>query len=312
MFGERESIHLREVEECQGTVFQIQHFCTDDGPGIRTTVFLKGCHLDCAWCHNPEGKSMNPIIAINLVRCIQCGSCTTICNNHKIVGGNHSYDASNCTVCGKCIEACPAEAISFCGKKMTVSEVMEEVLADKGFYEGSGGGMTISGGEMLLQPEFSYALLKAAKEQGVHTCIETSGAVTYETLAYVVKYADLVLYDIKETDDENHKKYVGIGTQLIIDNLKKLNQLGKPVMIRCPIIPGVNDRTEHLDTIASIYNELANIQDVQILPYHELGTGKEDRYGIQMKSAQFHVPEEDMVREWKAYLRSKMTRYGGV
>lgn len=308
MFEERESIHLREVEECYGTVFQIQHFCTDDGPGIRTAVFLKGCHLNCLWCHNPEGKSMSPIIAINLVRCVTCGGCATICNTHRIEDGKHLYDASNCIACGKCIEVCLAEAISFCGKKLTVSDVMEQVLADQGFYEGSGGGMTISGGEMLLQPEFSYALLKAAKEQGIHTCIETSGAVKYETLAHVAEYADILLYDIKETDDENHKKYVGIGNQLIIDNLRKLNQLGKQVIIRCPIIPGVNDRNEHFDAIASLYNELECIQEVQILPYHELGTGKQERYGIQMETEQFHVPEEEQIKEWKVYLKSKMKR----
>ncbi len=312
MFGERESIHLREVDEYYGTVFQIQHFCTDDGPGIRTTVFLKGCHLDCAWCHNPEGKSMNPIIAINLVRCIKCGGCATICNNHRVEEGNHFYDASNCIACGKCIEICPAEAISFCGKHMTVSDVMEQVLADKGFYEGSGGGVTISGGEMLLQPEFSHALLKAAKEEGIHTCMETSGAVKYETLAYVAEHADLLLYDIKEIDDENHKKYVGIGNKLILDNLRKLNQLGKKVIIRCPMIPGVNDRNKHFDVIARLYNELECIQEVQILPYHELGTGKQDRYGIKMEIEQFHVPDEKLVIEWKAYLKSRMTRKGGI
>ncbi len=306
---DREVLHSLEKEKVYtygGTVFQIQHFCTDDGPGIRTTVFLKGCHLDCAWCHNPEGKSKRPILAINLAKCVKCGICGNLCTNHRVDEAVHHYNSKDCMLCGKCLNACPVDAISICGKNMTVEEVMKQVLADKGFYESSGGGMTLSGGEILLQPEFARQLLKAAKDKEVHTCIETTGAAKYETLAYVAQYADIILYDIKETDTDNHKKYVGIGNQLILDNLRKLNNLGKDIVMRCPIIPGVNDRKEHFDALAALYNELKCVKEIQILPYHELGTGKQDRYGITMEQSDFTVPEEDKVKEWKQYLKGHL------
>ncbi len=201
------------------------------------------------------------------------------------------------------MKVCPVGAISLCGKRMTVEEVMDQVLADQGFYDSSNGGMTLSGGEVLLQPDYAYALLKAAKEHGIHTCIETSGAREFEILEHVVENADMVLYDIKETNTENHQKYVGIGNELILDNLRKLNALGKHIIIRCPIIPGVNDRREHLDAVIALYHEFDCVEDIQILPYHELGTGKQDRYGITMEESKFTVPEEKVANEWKQYIK---------
>lgn len=300
---------MSKVEtENKGMVFQIQRFCTDDGPGIRTTVFLKGCHINCQWCHNPEGKSREKNIAINFVRCVHCGKCTTVCPCHTIENSVHKFDSSKCVLCGKCIDVCPTKAISFCGSWMTVPEVMEKVLADAGFYQNSLGGLTISGGEMLLQPEFAVALLKEAHKEGIHTCIETSGTRDYSILSSVAEHSDLILYDVKETNSENHKKYTGVYNEQILENLRKLNADNHKVLLRCVIVPGVNDREEHFDKLAQLYNELENVVDVQILPYHELGKGKNERYGINLDKYKFIVPDVAQVDKWKQYLNSKKTK----
>ncbi len=304
----RETLQNNSTE---GIVFQIQKFCTDDGPGIRTTVFLKGCPLRCLWCHNPEGLSTNPVIQLDLTRCMMCGKCEMVCEKgchiieHNADSQNHKLLTSQCIQCGTCIEQCHRKAILFCGKTMPANEVMKVVLADKGFYDSSGGGITLSGGEPLLQTTFAYALLKEAKSEGIHTCVETSGSVSFEKIEVVTPYVDLFLYDIKETDELSHIKFTGVSNQIILDNIRKLNKLGNKIIMRCPIIPGVNDRHEHFDKLIELYDSLENVIDIQLMPYHMLGQGKQSRYGDIIDSAFFEVPTPQKIEEWNEYIQNR-------
>lgn len=292
----------------KGIVFQIQRFCTDDGPGIRTTVFLKGCMLDCKWCHNPESNEIQPNIALDFTRCVNCGACASICSCHEIKNGKHIFNGKDCVKCGKCIEICRAKALSFCGKEMSTEEILNEVKSDMPFYKHSGGGLTLSGGEILYQSKFARDILQEAKKLGIHTCIETTGAASYEKLSSLAEFTDVILYDVKETDSINHKKYIGIGNELILDNLAKLNRDNHCVIMRCPIIPAVNDRYEHFDKLIEIYNTHKNIIDIQLLPYHQLGKGKAERYGMMETFVEFEVPKKEISNQWKTYIKERIRK----
>lgn len=284
-------------------IFKIQKFCTDDGPGIRTTVFFKGCPLNCLWCHNPEGLSNKPILAIDFSKCVNCGACANVCSCHSLLENKHRYSAENCVVCGKCIDVCKAKAIDICGVYMSVDEIMKQVMADKFFYQSSGGGITISGGEPLMQSDFARELLKTAKEKGIHTCVETSSGVSFEKIEKVMDYVDLFLCDVKETNNHNHKKFIGVGNKLIIENIKKLNEHGKKMILRCPIIPSVNDNTEHFDNLIELYNLLENAVSIQLMPYHLLGQGKSQRYGIDLTDTAFIPADTQTVKSWNEYIQ---------
>ncbi len=283
------------------TVFNIQKFCTDDGPGIRTSVFLKGCHLRCAWCHNPEGLSLEPILEFSSIDCVRCRRCEALCPNgvHSFDGTRHLIDRSKCIRCGTCAKHCEYGALSFCGKVMCAGEVMEIALADRFFYEPEGG-ITVTGGEPLLQPEFVLALGTLAKENGIHFCLETSGALPFSVLEPLLPVVDLFLYDIKETDDENHRRMTGLSNRLSLENLQKLDALGKPVYLRCPIIPGVNDREHHFKVLAKLYTSLSCAAGIQIMPYHRMGQGKVTRYGVT--SRDFPLPDPQDIARWNQML----------
>ena len=269
------------MSDIKGTVFNIQRFCINDGPGIRTTVFLKGCMLDCLWCHNPESKSCKPQVMLYKDRCIGCGECLKICPKglHSFSDdGAHIINRTECAACGECAEACVG-ALELCGTERSVDEVMTEVLKDASFYKNSGGGMTLSGGEPFMQHEFALELLKAAKEQGLHTCIETSGYVSEEILKRFIPYVDIFLWDIKETDAERHIKYTGVSNERILENLELLNAKGASVVLRCPIIPGYNDRDGHLQSIGRLAQRLDCVMCVDVEPYHPLGSSKSEALG---------------------------------
>ena len=285
------------------TVFNIQKFCTDDGPGIRTTIFLKGCHLSCAWCHNPEGLSREPLLEFSQPDCVQCRRCQVVCPNgvHSFENGAHRIDRSRCTRCGACVNACGYNALSFCGKVMTAGEVLKIALADKPFYFPEGG-ITVSGGEPLLQPEFVLALGQLAKAQGIHFCVETSGAVAFSVIEKVLPAVDLFLFDIKETDPDNHLHYTRVPMELPQANIRKLGELGVPVVIRCPIIPGVNDRPDHFEALAKLYAAIPSARGIQLMPYHRLGQGKTTRYGAS--SQDFTVPAAELVAQWNQQLQN--------
>ena len=228
-------------------IIQISRFCTDDGPGIRTTVFLKGCPLSCAWCHNPESQQPREELLYKQEICLHCGRCAAACPRgcHALRDGVHTVHRDACTGCGLCVKACPAKALEIMGRTVTVQEVFETVARDTVFY-GSNGGVTVSGGEPLARPDFTAALLRRCKEAGIRTAIETSGFAPKTAVEKVMPLCDLVLFDLKETDPEKHKAFTGVPLAPILENLRRVDAMGIPTLLRLPVIPGWNDREEHL------------------------------------------------------------------
>ena len=237
-----------------GSVFDIQKFSIHDGPGIRTTVFLKGCPLNCRWCHNPESKDSAAEISYHAERCLLCGRCAAVCpqGGHTFHEKEHRFDRARCTHCGACAQACYAQAIEVIGRQMTVDQVLDEVMKDLPFYQTSGGGMTVSGGEPMAQFAFTKALLTDAKARGLHTCMETSGFAPLRHFEAIRPLVDLFLYDLKETDPVLHKQWTGVELKPILDNLRALDRLGSQLILRCPAIPGLNDRDDHFAGIAGL------------------------------------------------------------
>lgn len=288
------------------TVFNIQKFSINDGPGIRTTVFLKGCMLDCLWCHNPESKCPDPQLLLSARRCIGCGMCVQTCPSqlHAFSESGHQIDRAHCKLCGACVSACVG-AIEMCGKEMTVDEILAEVMKDEVFYAHSGGGMTVSGGEPLLQPAFTLALLQAAKEKGLHTCIETSGFADWSDLEPLLPVVDLFLWDVKETDSALHEQFTGVPNDLILANLRRLDAAGAQIVLRCPLIPGCNDRPAHLSGIAQLANSLQNVQRIDVEPYHPLGKSKSEGIGVEYVLGDLSFPEEQTVQQWIAAIAAE-------
>ncbi len=262
----------------RGAVFNIQRYSIHDGPGIRTTVFLKGCPLACLWCQNPESQSMKPEIFYNTERCVGCGRCIAVCPAKAIEMGDAKVvtDRGACTGCGSCVEACPEEARELMGKYMTVEEVVEEVMKDDIFYQRSGGGVTISGGEPFAQPRFTADILKRCKARGAHTAIETCGYAPWDRMEQVLQHTDLVLFDLKHMDPVEHKKLTGVPNDLILENARRIwHERHIPLWIRVPVIPGYNDSRENIDTLAGfVVNELSPFIQINLLPYHRLGESK--------------------------------------
>jgi len=259
----------------QAIVFNIQRFCYSDGPGIRTAVFLKGCMLNCIWCHNPESKSPAPVISLAEQLCTGCGECLRTCAGHHLENGKHLIDRDACKACGRCADVCGG-ALELVGKSMTPEEILAEVMRDEPFYRTSGGGLTVTGGDPLYRPEFTLRLLQLAREKGLHTCVETSGFARWEKLAALIPYTDLFLWDVKETDPELHRQFTGVDNARILDNLRRLDEAGAQTILRCPIIPGCNDRPEHLAGIAALANSLRHVQRIDVEPYHPLGKNKSE------------------------------------
>ena len=290
-----------------GMVFDIQRFAIHDGPGIRTTVFLKGCPLNCLWCHNPESQSPGVEILFSPEKCISCRYCESVCahGGHFFNTEVHIFDRTNCIRCGDCTQECYANALELVGKEMRTDEVLDEVLKDQVFYQTSGGGLTLSGGEPMQQFEFVLALLDEAKKVGLHTCIETSGCSTTKRFLAVQPFVDVFYFDVKETNPELHRKYTAVDNTEIFENLYALDAAGAQIVLRCPIIPGLNDRTDHLEGIVHLANQLKHVTAIHILPYHNLGTSKSQRLGEEPRLKNVSRPEQQQVDAWVALIRSK-------
>ncbi len=269
----------------KGLVTDIQRFSVHDGPGIRTTVFLKGCSLRCAWCHNPETLRPGPELQVLPERCIGCGTCVEACPNGARVeeGGAIRHVRELCKACGLCAATCYAGGLVLVGREMDSAEVLAEVLEDAPFYRSSGGGMTLSGGEPLCQPEFSRELLAGAKAAGVGTAVETSLAVSWDRVAAVLPFTDLFLVDIKVLDPACHRRWTGAPNDQILENARRLSGEGRPLVVRTPVVPGVNDTAESIGAIADFVRDFPSMAAYEILPYHPLGTGKYRSLGIECR-----------------------------
>lgn len=288
-----------------GRILNIQHFCVDDGPGIRTTVFLKGCPLRCVWCHNPESHLATDEIMFRADRCTSCGACASACPNgaHTFTSeGKHLFDRSKCNRCGKCAKACLVEALEAVGEDKTVDEVLADVLSDRIFYETSNGGVTISGGEPTAQAHFTEAFLTACKREGLHTCMETCGWCKEEILLKMIPLVDLFLLDWKLTDDALHQKYTGVSNALIVENIARLNAHGAKVILRCPLIPDINLTEDHLNGIASLANRFPCIEQIDLEPYHPMGIGKATALGKQSAYTNSEFLEAALAEEAKAHI----------
>jgi len=319
MLKQAQSIPAAESHErariVVGRVFDIQRFSLHDGPGIRTTVFLKGCPLRCAWCHNPEGMTPSQTISFLPDKCIACGECVKICEHgaHSLAPSGeesgavtHVYDRERCQACGQCTSHCDARALEAVGRTLTVEEVMREVRQDKAFYANSGGGLCVSGGEPLAQIDFTRDLLAAAGREGIHRCLETSGFASWVRFQALLPLVDLFLFDFKETDPARHIEFTGQSSELILSNLRSLHDAGARIQLQCPIIPEYNDREEHIDGIAALANSLPRLAGVQLLPYHPLGKSKIERFGLTMAANLPSVPlPKERLESWIRRLRDR-------
>ncbi|MCX7681715.1 MAG: glycyl-radical enzyme activating protein [Anaerolineae bacterium] len=291
--------------EAEGIVFDIRRFSIHDGPGIRTTEFLKGCPLRCRWCHNPEG--LNPGLEMMFWprRCLGCGACLLACPQGAISqnGSTVSTDRSKCTLCGECVAVCYAEARQIVGRRMSVAQVMAEVARDLPFYDESGGGVTLSGGEPLAQPDFVRALLRACKKKGIHTALDTCGFAAWEVLDSIREYVDLFLYDLKLMDDARHRQCTGVSNALILSNLQALSRCGHAIVIRIPLIPGINDDEDNLRQTGVFAAALPHLLRVDLLPYHSMSSDKYSRLDMTYPLPATRPPSAERVAEIAQMLR---------
>jgi pyruvate formate lyase activating enzyme len=253
----------------RGTIFEVKRFAVHDGPGVRTTLFLKGCPLRCRWCHNPEGIESRPVLACHEQKCLHCGKCVGACPQgaHSLVDGRHALDRRKCIACGQCVEACLGRALRLYGRDISVGEARDIVLEDRDFYR-EGGGVTVSGGEPLLQADFCRELFSALKLDGINCAVDTSGAVPWEAFAKVLPYTDIILYDLKHVDEALHREWVGAPNDRVLANLRKLSGQGVPIEVRVPLIPGFNLDGKSLRSIGHFLADLGNLVGVQLLPFH--------------------------------------------
>ncbi len=291
------------MNEEKGVVFKIQRYSLHDGPGIRTLLFLKGCPLRCWWCFNPESQSPEPEIIFYREKCINCKQCVQVCpilGCIKTEDGINSFKRELCIGCGKCVNVCPTGAMTSIGELMEVSEVMKEIEKDRPFYDKSGGGVTVSGGEPFMQPEFTRAVLKKCKEEGINTAVETCGFTYWDNIERAIEYIDMFFFDLKEMDTEKHRKMTGVSNKLILENAKKLAACGKKMIIRMPIIPGCNDELDDLKAAARfIAEELETVKEVHLLPYELVGVSKYERMQREYMIGDIKPPSQEAMEELK-------------
>lgn len=309
------------ANEIRGRIYDIQRFSVHDGPGIRTEVFLMGCPLKCIWCHSPESQSYKKQLGWFEIRCIgieKCGRCLGICPKGALTKGKIKKSGTDnsdiqiieinrelCDGCGECAEVCTPRALSMIGRDVTVEEVLETIEKDRSFYKKSGGGITVSGGEAMVQPEFTAALLKKCKERDLHTCLDTTGYAKWELFEKILPYVDLVLLDIKHMNSDKSYTLTGVRNELILENAKKIAAFGSALQIRIPIIPGLNDTEENLRATSEFCLELGpSVKTVQILPYHRLGSAKYERLHRKYELEDLEPPGDEHMESCKKIIES--------
>ena len=286
-------------------VTEIQRFCMHDGPGIRTTVFLKGCPLRCEWCHNPETQKNSTELLFYKNKCIGCGGCVESCpSGAHAVGDIHGFERSKCLLCFECSRICPAGALEICGEDMTVDAILTVAEKDRAFY-GENGGITLSGGEPLWQKESTLALLSAAKEKGLHTVMETCGYGDSDILKKVIPFVDLFLWDIKDTDPARHKQYTGATNEKILKNLALADDGGAKIRLRCILVNGVNTDVNHYCRIAEIASSLSNCEGVEFIPYHSYAGAKAAFIGAEDNGRKEWIPQSEQIDEAKSILKNE-------
>ena len=297
----------------KGTVFDIQKYSTHDGPGIRTVVFLKGCPLRCLWCCNPESQHTFPELEYRYQKCIKCGKCIIVCPRHAITifeGQRcNQIDRTVCDNCGICTEHCFVGALRMVGKQMSVEEVVAQVQRDRDYYRKSGGGITLSGGEPFLQEEFAIGILKNCYKRNINTAVETTGNTKWRILEQAAEYTNLFLYDLKHMDPQIHKTLTGVSNDLILENLRRLIKHGSRIIIRIPVIPGLNFQKENLRMLAAFLQDTA-VREIHLMPFHQLGKDKYKRlgraYALPDKKALRQSAEDTTeLEQWKRYLEQK-------
>lgn len=289
-----------------GMVFDIQRICVHDGPGIRTSVFLKGCSLHCFWCHNPESIKGHRQLMVFPQKCIACGDCVTACKQgaNQINDGVHRFNRDLCIECGQCAKTCEAKALVMSGNVMTVTEVMDEIVKDIAFYKTSNGGATFTGGEPLLQIDFLEELVMACKDQNIHTAIETAGNVSWESFKRILPYTDLFLYDLKVLNPTLHKQVTGSYNERCLSNLRQLADQGCRVKVRIPIIPHVNDSEEFIQEVKLFLGGINGNIEVELLPFHKMGRSKYDSLELDYKAGELEPPDQDLMQRLKTIIAS--------
>jgi len=287
-------------------VTEIQRFCMHDGPGVRTTVFFKGCPLRCAWCHNPETQEIAREILYYPSKCILCGLCTSVCasNSHSITPDGHRFDRTSCSVCGKCSEVCPTGALEATPRYMSVKEILNVVEKDLAFY-GNDGGITLSGGEPLIHGDKLLKLLKACKKKHIGIVIETCGYFDGSILPSLAPLTDIILWDIKDTNDARHTENTGVSNKRITENLFLADRLGIKTVLRCIMVNGINTDTPHLDAISEIWRSLKHCMYVELLPYHAYGGSKATAIGRKDNGNAEWIPSKEYITSAEKYLISK-------
>lgn len=278
-----------------GMIFNIMKYSIHDGPGIRTAVFFKGCPLNCLWCHNPEGQGFNQELMYRPDRCLGCGRCLEICPSGGVISieGKLIFFRDKCQACGECSKVCHAGVRELVAEMMSVSEVMAKIEKDLIFYDESGGGVTFSGGEALMQPDFLLEILKECRKKEIHTAVETCGFVKLDSLEMISNYVDLFLYDLKLFDSRKHQEVTGVPNELILANLRWLAENHPKVIVRVAIIPGINDDEESISKIGEFVASLKSVQDIHCLPYHKAGVEKYQRLGLEYRLSDLESPDDE-------------------
>ena len=303
------------MDAIQATIFAIKRYALHDGPNIRTTIFFKGCPLSCHWCHNPEGIDFKITVITRTGTCVGCGECVVNCRQKALQRTDSGIfrDESLCTLCQDCVDICPALAHEATGWQMTTEQLLQEIQKDEPFYDQSGGGVTISGGEPLSQPEALLALLKGCAARGIHRSVDSSAFAPTKTLLHVAEYTDLFLIDLKLMDTARHQRYTGVANELILHNLQQLSANGHPVRVRIPLIPGVNDDSDNIRATGAFVAGCKSVEGIDVLPYHPSATAKYKKLGRQYKGLQFTVPSQEQINNTVTLLKEYVpdVRIGG-